>query len=459
MQNFTCGNPNRCLGCTCSDFSWWNSQHSMNQTFIWEENNRDESFCLFGFKLFRVVFASFLFLKHSWRQRQQLFLWGHLKAISVLLPPSFRRNWGDGGELAVIQEIPLELGGGAGKPCVWTKDSRVARLVRIFSPGVAGSTAWSPRPWPYPDLRRLSCGQTPQGEPRPEHVLLGSSRSGSSEVSMDLLELEVCVTYQGRPQVRHEQCRGRFHIWPVELAVGKCPCPHRQPNSISWEFQWNAAEHLLLSLPVLPEPFSISRFCFTSWAGSVHSQACAGDERKGHLLPASTHYLSQHPGTHHITQLFPWTKIWPTILFQMMMKIREKEKKSFVLHTGLLVIKWLCNLIAGNFADIDRLRYEAVLTLIILFLFNTVVSESSCWNIQNGFCKIKLLFSNTVGTERVRVRGIIRRVFLLFKTIVSSEIFLFSSRVTDSSFIKSSCKGNFRLCNKLHFYDLLFWVT
>lgn len=219
--------------------------------------------------------------------------------------------------------------------------------------------------------------------------------------------------------------------------------PSSSPPCAAWTFF-----HFLLLLHLL------GWFCAFSGL-----QACAGDERKGHLLLASTHYLSQHPGTHHITQLFPWTKIWPSILFQMMMKIREKEKKAFVLHTGLLVIKWLCNLITGNFADIDRLRCEAVLTLIILFLFSIAVSESSCWNIQNGFFKIKLLFSNTVGTERVRVRGIIRRVFLLFKTIFSSESILFSNRVTDSSFIKSSCKGNFRLCNKLHFYDLLFWAT
>ena len=56
--------------------------------------------CLF-FKLLHIVFISFLVLKLSWRERQQLFLWVHHKAISVLLPPSYRRDWGDEGELVV----------------------------------------------------------------------------------------------------------------------------------------------------------------------------------------------------------------------------------------------------------------------------------------------------------------------------------------------------------------------
>lgn len=61
----------------------------------------------------------------------------------------------------------------------------------------------------------------------------------------------------------------------------------------------------------------------------------------------------------------------------MMMKIGEQEKEAFVVQTGLLVLKWLYNLIAASFADIGRLRCEAVLILIILFLLRTAVPESS----------------------------------------------------------------------------------
>lgn len=51
---------------------------------------------------------------------------------------------------------------------------------------------------PYPDLRSLNRGQNTQGESRPEHVLLGSSSSVSSEVSVDLLQLEVGIETSGK---------------------------------------------------------------------------------------------------------------------------------------------------------------------------------------------------------------------------------------------------------------------
>lgn len=51
---------------------------------------------------------------------------------------------------------------------------------------------------PYPDLRSLNPGQNPQGESRPELILLGSSRSVSSEMSVDLLQLKVGVETSGK---------------------------------------------------------------------------------------------------------------------------------------------------------------------------------------------------------------------------------------------------------------------
>lgn len=190
-------------------------------------------------------------------------------------------------------------------------------------------------------------------------------------------------------------------------------------------------------------------------------RACAGDERKG--PPASGLYpllVSTSRNSSHYSAL-SWTKIWTSILFWMMMKIGEKEKEAFVLQTGLLVMKWLYNLIAASFADVGHLRCEAVLILSILFLFRTAVPKSSClpfwWETYRvDSVKTSCFFSNTMGTERARVRGMIRRVFLFYLKLVSSECILFSSRVTASLFTKSSCEGNFRLCNKLHFYDFLF---
>lgn len=107
-------------------------------------------------------------------------------------------------------------------------------------------------------------------------------------------------------------------------------------------------------------------------------RACAGDERKG--PPASGLYpllVSTSRNSSHYSAL-SWTKIWTSILFWMMMKIGEKEKEAFVLQTGLLVMKWLYNLIAASFADVGHLRCEAVLILSILFLFRTAVPKSSC---------------------------------------------------------------------------------
>lgn len=46
-------------------------------------------------------------------------------------------------------------------------------------------------------------------------------------------------------------------------------------------------------------------------------------------------------------------------------------------------------------------------------------------NIQSRFCKNKLFFSNAMDTERARVRGMIRRVFLFYLKLVSSGCILF----------------------------------
>lgn len=138
----------------------------MSQTLIWETNNSDESFCFLFFKLFHLVFISFLLLEHSWRLKQQLFLWVHHEAISVLLPPSFRRNW--------VMEVSWWWSRGylwgcqcMGNPVHEPQDCRVAQFVRTSpfggritagSLGISDLSPWTvvTTPMENPDLSTTS---------------------------------------------------------------------------------------------------------------------------------------------------------------------------------------------------------------------------------------------------------------------------------------------------------------
>lgn len=225
-----------------------------------------------------------------------------------------------------------------GNPMYEPKDPRVARFIRNFVPWGARIHYWKPwnicRSWPLPWPQAFDLWLKHPGR------IWTWSHSPRILVIRKFWSQFILVAVGGVYRYNKEGPRSETSNLEARLVGPNCnqwswlwENPPPRPITLLGEFQ----NGILCCLSLL----SISCFCLIfSWASSVHSQhLCLDMNGKATCFWPLLIYLSQHPRTYHITQLLPWTKIWINISFWLMMKIREKEKEAFVLHTTLLVIK------------------------------------------------------------------------------------------------------------------------
>lgn len=211
---------------------------------------------------------------------------------------------------------------------------------------------------------------------------------------------------------------------------------------------------------VLPEPPFHSRLCFSfSGSSSVHPQGLCSDV-KGKAIcfwPAPITYLN-------IQELiappssFPEQRPESTVYSWWWWKSGRRRKrplsciKVYWLQNGYTI--WLLDILLRY---INRLIFEAVLTLIVFFSvplcresrFALSAERRPAWRLGKQVA-VQWYCAHRKGESGVRVQ----RAFLLLKTFVLSES-IFSNRHTHSLFLRSSCEGDFRLYNELNFYDYL----
>ena len=187
-------------------------------------------------------------------------------------------------------------------PCVgvsvWVHP-RVNSSQGLFHLGsMVGVPGRSLGPAPYPGLRSLNCGQNPQVECVPGHLLQDPS---VQRVLKSVLQVEVGVDPSGNAAGQGPESSrsfrwfrgktGRPHTWPADSAVRECPVPPSLMDliTLSWEphpgTQWGhfsppCAAWALCFWPLHP----LSSSCASS--GSV-----SGHEREGRLPQALTQYV------------------------------------------------------------------------------------------------------------------------------------------------------------------------
>lgn len=237
-------------------------------------------------------------MEHSWRQRRQLFLRVHHKAI-FSAPTLFQEKLGWWRWVGSDPEDASGVGGGNEKPRYEPKDTRVARFVRKFFPWGGRIHCWKPwnicRSWPLPWSQTFDLWLKHPG------------RIKTWAHSPRILEIRkfwrqfVLVGIGGVYRYNKEGPRSETGNLEARLAG---------PKFDQWSWLWeNLHPHYSLRgvskwNPVLSEPsfhFLFLLNLLLSWF-SAFSAPVLAYEWKGHLFLVSTHWfistsknLSHHP--------------------------------------------------------------------------------------------------------------------------------------------------------------------